>query len=373
MNKRKCVEDEEGVGSESKKAKVEEVYGQLVLSNGAIAHCILNYLDLKTIRTVRLVSKAISRTCLYFMLDRFIFIMNAIQVYAPEVLEKGLESALPKVPRRVYCDKNEQLKLVQGCEDLTLDYRNMKTTEVQWPSSVVNLCFKYMVGVKRSIGETTLRLPEGATNITFKYCTLREGENIIWPKTIVSTRIARSCKVMSTLPPWLRSLTIKEFKPNNVCLKNLPPSLEYLDITKLRSIEEPPSDLPIGLKTLCLPRYAFDLPLNNLPPGLERLIIRGKWYDLPFHRFHRMCKLPDSIVYLDTGGCYLGLFERWPASLKRLVLSNFYKCTLPEALLNQIDRLYSRFGLGNCEDEYLPEPFRSAAKIGKLSRKAIME
>lgn len=371
MNKRKCVEDEEGVGSENKKAKVEEEYGRIVLSNGAIAHCILNYLDLKTIRTVRLVSKAISRTCLYFMLDRFIFIMNAIQVYTPEVLEKGLESVLPKVPRRVYCCKSEQLKLVQGCEDLTLDYRNMKTTEVQWPSSVVNLCFKYMVGVKRSIGETTLRLPEGATNITFKYCTLREGENIIWPETVVSARIARSCKVMSTLPPWLKSLTIKEFKFNIVCLKNLPPSLEYLDITKLLSIEEPPSNLPIGLKTLCLPRYVFDLPLNNLPPGLERLIIRGQWYDLPFHR---MCQhLPDSIVYLDTAGCYAGPFERWPASLKRLVLPNDYKHALPEALLNQIDRLYSWFGLGKCEDEYLPEPFRSAAKIGKLSRKAIIK
>ena len=415
MNKRKCIDGKE---VESKKVKIEWDI-TMVLCDGEIGYCILSYLKPKHVKRYRLTSRAIAKVCFHYMLDRFTFSMKRMVLDSPDVFgEEGLCSILPRVPKRVSCISAKQMKLIPRCEVLSLRPNTICTDEpLCWPEGVKRIEIRNL----QMTEETTLRLPEGVTHVTFS-STFSYSSKIGWPKTIEHVYIDKWFHGMIPLPPWLKSLTLNS--GDNINIDGLPPSLEYLDISGLKRFSQPLENLPINLKTLHLPYFGAYVSLSDLPPNLVHLSLRGWDYDQslknlprplkvldlshlgysqtygldnlppglsklylpyrPYHyvsrwprglthlicseSYHTLYDIPDGIVYLDAGAMFNDTFDRWPASLKWLVLPNEYDKPLPKALLDQLDRLFSRYGFV-CKDEDLPEPFKSAAKVGKLSRK----
>lgn len=253
--RQRIQESEEAAAAKKVKTCVYEL-AYVAFCSARVNRYILSCLaDLDAIKKLRYVCKGFSKACLNYLLNVSVFSLDAIMRYEPRVATLGLGLVLPRVPKRVYCVIEYEKELLEGCEELVLNFVSHKKNELVWPRSVKKIVIQNMRGIEQSICEKTLCLPEGMTHVILKSCEVKEGETIEWPKTLEHATVVynEGGSILRALPRWLKSLTLID--PFCKSLKGLPPSLEILDI---RGVEDCAHPLPSSIRKLYMPGAKLD-------------------------------------------------------------------------------------------------------------------
>lgn len=371
------------------KKRIRADYFEFVMGS-KIGPSILTYLSARDCETLARVSRKIYNACLSYALDTYRILM----------LNRG---PMPKVPKKAHVLLPEELKRLDGCEDLRVELvsvapknkREWSDTQKwftpwpeSWPASVTRLSIFhwYSHPIKQMPP-----LHEGLTHLTIKSNAYEGIEHIDWPKSLTHLFLGEDCRnTVRQLPPWIKSLTLYDIPFLDV---ELPPSLT--ELTVAGAPNNFVSKLPPGLKTLKFRNVCADLTQIAPLPDLETLILEGvtpgglsrvlpaslrslnlretclshiclelpqgltelylpRHSNIPVPSWppslerlvlgdgynHPLNNLPDSVTYIRLGRNYCQPFTRWPPALTKLYgLPEAYACELPLALIQQLQVL----------------------------------